>query len=615
MKEIKILDLDKMQNIVNNIPIHKLVFWVGAGIDNGSPTSLPLGNDLTNHILKKTCGEKVENVIAVWEKRQQLFKKIVGEDIEFSDRPRLETLIEAVRDFEEHQIEKKSVIEGLRSFSSKEFSYNNEHYLLAQCLRRGANIVTTNYGDFICKAYEDEYGNEQITHIYEDMHLYRVNNEWSSCIYHIHGISSDLKTVGANLRTVKNSLPISFKEKFKHWIENDFVIVFMGYSGLDSLDVNPFLQTFENNNCGMGIYVRHSVEGISEYVSTREKKLLCAFRNKYVCPCVTKNFFSLLHEFSAMKHLANTEERRIWSNVFDNYSTSYDQDSANAFLSGLCFLLGIPITEIFNKNNWLLKVQKDQNVELWYKRYYAFQNAIIIAQKNIAIKQGNLLRKETDELLESDFQLAIGKLRKAAKKPDEVLLNEIEYMIGCNEIIDWRISTRLNRYAEYIFSTIVKKSIVYVFRSDLNSGYIDDIKLTKNCIERIVRKSYDCILDVNQINTAYRTLALCQSILGENINVVIHNIDISLRNYADVSSISGVAMTLLYKAMVCLMDYRINGNTGSLYYASDILDNAYRVIFECKLKKYYKRYRIARLWYYILKICRVRHLFNRRFLI
>lgn len=97
------------------------MFWIGAGIDNGSPTSLPLGNDLTDHVLKKTCGEKVENVIAVWEKRQQLLKKIVGEDIEFSDRPRLETLIEAVRDFEEHQIEKKSVIEGLRSFSSKEF--------------------------------------------------------------------------------------------------------------------------------------------------------------------------------------------------------------------------------------------------------------------------------------------------------------------------------------------------------------------------------------------------------------------------------------------------------------------------------------------------------------
>lgn len=615
MQEFQILNLDKMQNIVNNVPIHKLVFWIGAGIDHGSPTSLPLGNDLTNHILKKTCGEKVENVIAVWEKRQQLFKKIMGEDIEFSDRPRLETLIEAVRDFEEHQIEKKSVIEGLRSFSSEEFFYNNEHYLLAQCLHRGANIVTTNYGDFICKAYEDEYGSEQITHIYEDMHLYRVNNEWSSCIYHIHGISSDLKTVGANLRTVKNSLPISFKEKFKYWIENDFIIIFMGYSGLDSLDVTPFLQTFQNSNCGSGIYVRHGAERISEFVSTREKKLLCAFRNKYICPCATKNFFRLLYGFSTMKHLANTEEKRVWTNVFDDYSTSYDEDGANAFLSGLCFLLGIPITEIFNQNNWLFKVQKDQNVDLWYKRYYAFQNAIITAQKNIAIKQGNLLRKETDELLESDFQLAIGKLYKAVKKTDEVLLNEIEHKIECNEIIDWRISTRLNRYAEYIFSKMVKKSIVYVFSSDLNRGYIDDIKLTKKCIERIVRKNYDGILDVNQINTAYRTLALCQSILGENISMVIYNIDIALKNYADVSSISGVAMTLLYKAMVYLMDYRLNGNIESLCYASDILDNAYRIIFECKLKKYYKRYRLARLWYYILKICSVRHHLKRRFFI
>ncbi|MBP3678154.1 MAG: hypothetical protein J6I97_07400 [Agathobacter sp.] len=35
MQEFQILNLDKMQNIVSSIPIHKLVFWIGAGIDNG----------------------------------------------------------------------------------------------------------------------------------------------------------------------------------------------------------------------------------------------------------------------------------------------------------------------------------------------------------------------------------------------------------------------------------------------------------------------------------------------------------------------------------------------------------------------------------------------------
>ena len=381
MAKIEIKMLEDMKKILDKVPPNKIVFWIGAGIDSGQPTCLPLGNGLTDFVLQLTTGNNASKLIKTWENNYRLIKSVVDEELEISERPRLETIIEAVREFEEHQKKKESVIEGLNSFSSKEFHYNNEHYLLARYLHRGANIVTTNYGDFISKAYEDEYGIGKIVHEYKDIHLYKALNKWSSCIYHIHGISSDLKTIGANLTTVKNSLPSSFKKIFMNWLEMGCVFIFMGYSGLDSLDVNPFLQTFCNEKNTTGIYVRHTTEKKIRPVSEKEKVLLYAFEEKVVCPCLTSDFFSTLLDFERIEKIVSIEYKSDWKEIFEKYAIRYSKDYSDAFISGLCYRLGISITKTLGTKRWLKDVTRSDNIDLWYKNYYSFANAVMIMRQ------------------------------------------------------------------------------------------------------------------------------------------------------------------------------------------------------------------------------------------
>ena len=594
MGETYIQKLDEMGKIITQIPVNKMVFWIGAGIDSGGLTSLPLGNELTDYILQLTCGEKEKKIIEVWEQNAGLLKAIVGDKAEISNRPRLETIIEAVREFENHQLDKCSVLKGLCSFSAKELAYNDEHIMLAHYLHMGANIVTTNYGDFICKAYEEIYGRGQIVHEYTDMHRYSVSNGWGSCIYHIHGISSDLETIGASLGTVKNSLPNSFKERFTYWLKNGYTIIYMGYSGLDTLDVNPFLHIFCNNKKSSGIYIRHSTTGDFLPVSDKEEVLLYPFGNKYVCPCVTSDFLKMLSIGKPIKKMKTGQKSDNWKTKFLKYATAYDEERSNAFLSGLCYHLGIPITEIFRKTQWLSKVLQSRQVDDWYKRFYSFGNATMIGQQKIVKQQGNLLRNGKDELMESDYKAAVDPKDGKVKRPDEILLHDIEEMIEAGQVIGWEISTRLNRYVEFIYENTVRDSVVS-YRS-IKEIDEESIVLARRCLSEIIAAGYDAILEVNQINTAYRTLALCQSILKEEIGGIIENIDVSIRNYADVSSLNGVAMTLLYKAMVYLMDYEYNCDLESMKSAGMILKQAHEVIHGCKLRKYYRRCFAAEVW-------------------
>lgn len=601
MQDISILKLESIKNIITKIPANKLVFWIGAGIDSGKPTSLPLGNGLTDYILQQTCGSKAKKIINIWEKNQKVFNLMIGENFQISNRPRLETIIEAVREFEEHQIRKQSVMEGLCSFSSKELKYNNEHFLLAQYLHKGANIVTTNYGDFICKAYEEKYGEGQIIHEYTDIHMYRANNAWSSCIYHIHGISSDLKTIGANLTTIKNSLPESFAKKFRYWMNNGYVVIFMGYSGFDTLDVNPFLGTFNSDKGGMGIYVRHSDEEYLLPVSEKEEKLLYPFKAKYVCPCITQEFFRVLNGYDKMDSLSFTDEKNDWRDVFSKYAKSYDEELSNAFLSGLCYHLGISAIKLFGTSDWLPKVIQSESIDFWYKHYYSFENAVITNQRKIIKNQGRLLRKKykSDELMENDFQAARRRISRAINEPHKTTVKEVKRKIKNEQIIDWKISTKLNRYIEYVFFDTIKTNLIFPCNVRIKRKYLKGVIYTKECLQTILQGRYDYVIDVHQISTAYRSLGLCQALLGGHIEDAIDNLSAALNNYIDISSVNGVAMTLIYEALVYLIDYKNNKNFKSLERAEDILFQVYFVIFRCGLKKYYNRYYFTKICWYI----------------
>lgn len=602
MIKIEIQTLKDIKRIMQNICPNRIVFWIGAGIDSSSPTDLPLGYTLTDFILELSLGVNTSNLIREWENNYKIIKSTVNDELELSLRPRLETVIEAIREFENHQIEKQSIINGLSSFSAKEFHYNKEHYLLAHYLNRGANIVTTNYGDFICKAYEDEYGVNQIIHEYKDMHLYRANNEWKSCIYHIHGISSDLETIGANLTTVKNSLPCSFVEKFSYWIENEYIFIFMGYSGLDSLDVNPFLKGFYNEKNTIGIYVRHTVENDIMPISEKEKVLLQPFDKKIVCPCLTRDFFSTLFDFEKIKNINFNVDRTDWKEVFKKYITGYSKEYSDAFISGLCHRLGLSILKVMGTKKWLNVVTRAYKIDPWYKDYYSFENAIITNQKRIIKKQGKkLLNNNDDTLIKMDYEMAKGNLSKVLSIPNDKMFKYIKQELNTSRVIDWSISTKLNRYIEWmLFETL--KSLMLFPRKVYIKKQIYNIKIAKECLELIIKGNYDFVIHIHQITTAYRSLAICQALLGLEFENSIDNINIALHMYADVSSINGISMTLLYKLIILLLNYKYSKNTELLNEARNVLRITRKVIYKCGLKKYYKRFIIVYIFYIFIKI-------------
>ncbi|MCM1245277.1 MAG: SIR2 family protein [Roseburia sp.] len=602
MEEIGLKSVEELRNGLAKTPPNKIVFWIGAGIDHGEPTGLPLGYGLTDLVLQLSCGDKVTKVIEGWEKNCRSIKSLVGEELELYERPRLETIIETVREFENHQIKKQSVMQGLYCFSSKEFRYNNEHYLLAQYLHKGANIVTTNYGDFIKKAYEDKYGMGQIIHENKDMHLYRAKNRWSSCIYHIHGISSDLETIGANLTTVKNSLPKSFRKIFRYWLKTECVFIFMGYSGLDSLDVNPFLKTFYSEKHTKGVYVRHSTETKIKPVSKKEEILLNPFEEKTVCPCLTSEFFSALNDYHQMKKLTPQKEISKWQDTFKEYAVSYSKEYSDVFILGLCYRLGLSITKILGTKKWIQNVTSS-NIDSWYKIYYSFENAVITKQNRIVKRQGKCLLRinGNDELAKSDYEVARGNSYKTVCSFNKEMPQHIKCLLLSNKMIDWSVSTKINRYVEYIFFEKLK-SVMLCDRKKYKNLLPENIKIARESIQLIIEGGYDCVIDIHQIMTAYRTLALCQSLLDIDVQECIKNIDIALYAYADVSSINGVVLTILYKAIILLLDYKDKKNIESLIKARNDLKAVRKLFQECGLKKYYKRLIFVYIFYIFVRI-------------
>lgn len=587
MGNIEITSLRDINNKLKSFPINKLIFWVGSGIDSNDPTSLPLGNELTDLILKLSCGDKFITFQNIWKDNSEYISDITNHEVIISNIPRLETIIEAIREFEDHQLKKESIISGLKTFSSSYFYPNHEHYILAYLLNQGANIVTTNYGDFICSAFREQFGNNKIHHVKNDLHIYKTENAWESSVFHIHGISEDLNTIGANLSNVKNRLPKSFIDKFEYWINNDFCFIFLGYSGLDTLDVNPlFKSQMKNQNNSLGIYVRHSqlFDKSFNNISNNEKTLLYPFKFKYICPCVTGEFLNSFKKCDCMVN--NDVNKTSWKEIFRRHSKAYSYEYSNAFLLGLCYRLGLNITSFFSTEEWVNKTTNTENIDSWYKNYYAFENATIIGDSITIENKGKYLKSKNDTLAELDYYYSYGNIEKVIEKSCSIidLRIQIENCFKLNKVIDWNISTQLNRHVDYLINKLLdnKGDLVESINILQQMNVLDNLI---ECFEYIIQEGYDAVLEVNQINTAYRSLALCQA-LKNLIKKSLINLKIALDNYADISSINGVVLTELNTSLVLIIDYCLNLNPKSLEKADTKLITSQKLINKLGLFRY-----------------------------
>lgn len=224
-----ILSTEKVIKHISNFPVNKLVFWVGAGIDNDFPTNFPLGNTLTQFLIEKLCTDY--DLALTWRNMSEKINT-VDTSIQIPKLPRLETIIESARVFEAKLFEHNhntnySTIRGLGFFNDPVFQYNNNHRILASLLSQGANIITTNFSNLILRAYEDQFC-DLLDKYYDEVYHFHSKLDGVGGIYHIHGIADDLFTIGATLHSIKNPLPQFLTLLLDRWMDEGFLSFHLG---------------------------------------------------------------------------------------------------------------------------------------------------------------------------------------------------------------------------------------------------------------------------------------------------------------------------------------------------------------------------------------------------
>lgn len=223
-------------------PDAKLTFLVGAGCSVDAPSCLPAGRPMMEAIIKYTCVEsEVDKLLNI-------------------NGLRFEHLIEIVRDTLDEELK---VID----FYGLCEKPNLQHFFLADSIKRGHFVLTTNFDfliehaliqsgvnedDIICVITKDDFQN------YSNPEA--LKKEGKKVLYKIHGSTKNsitkkstkptlittLKAFGSNKKGLNIFAVEPFKRELFNNITKDRSLVIMGYSGSDDFDVVPTLKLLED---------------------------------------------------------------------------------------------------------------------------------------------------------------------------------------------------------------------------------------------------------------------------------------------------------------------------------------------------------------------------------
>ncbi len=190
--------------------------------------------------------------------------------------------------------------------------------------------------------------------------------------------------------------------------------------------------------------------------------------------------------------------------------------------------------------------------------------------------------------MKSDIYAANGKLKQAT---EEININKVEKNV--NEIIlnrgiiQWDNLTYVNRMIQFLSTEYLK----IVLKSKRNFFLQREKEQIEKCcviLKKIVDEGYDIVLEVNQINTAYRSLAICYAFLENERELIFKYLDKALFNYADVSSIDGIIGVYIYRTVSNLILYTKNYKLQLLENAITNFEMVKNYVFAIRMKKYYK---------------------------
>lgn len=591
METITITSMEQVINIISETNPSDLIFWVGAGIDLRYPTCLPLGDSLRSEVLKLSIGERLSKLIDTeWDRTYKELADMLKDRVWLSRYQRLETIIDCIQDFENNLLVKdSSIIRGLSCFSDIDPNYN--HSVLAHFISEGASVVTTNYESCIQKAYEEitDFG-RSLSMEYEDpsssVYVYGDETHTIGKVHYIHGVATAPEKIGVSLSSIKKGVGTVFSQSFKEWIQSGKTILYLGYSGSDSLDVTPLIMECAHGGRSTAIYIKHVnntpivISAESASIPSNEKILLQPFGRKLICECNTTGFINGLgHAIDLASPKEEPECKERWLDLFKEAAKPYDEKLFYTLTTRILFELNILTKDIICPDEFKL-AESYGVVEDWFINYFCFRAAHLQGDKTNMRKYAERYVKEKLPALLIDTK-KIARLRKNSMALDyytavgigfnALILHQKPSKINdCiqkseKEIIQWAPTSQYNRY---LTGTVLLISLFPFISSIIIKSRRFELQTLIESMNKIIKSGYENVVSVNQINIAYRAVGLAKNLL--NIDHFAENqemINLAMQNYANTTHMHGVSTTLVFSAYSYCVNYQRTKDLSSKDFA------------------------------------------------
>lgn len=247
------MDRDLKTIIAPDVSPEKVCFWTGAGISVDKPSCLPVGDSLTKKAVEYFC------LPGTWNKLIHYFKQAKMQDAFGYEKlaPRLEAVLESI--MQAIGIKVLAILDP--SLNAKP---NRLHYLFAKHLEDGGTHITPNFDSCIENSLPS-HSKVQIIENFESPEI--LSERFSKCLVHIHGRydrgSTNLEHLGVRIRTIASGFPEWLGERITFLLRQQDYLIFIGYSGRDYFDVNPYFSEIGKRKQGLKnltvIWVKHTM--------------------------------------------------------------------------------------------------------------------------------------------------------------------------------------------------------------------------------------------------------------------------------------------------------------------------------------------------------------------
>lgn len=208
--------------------------WTGAGVSTDAPAALPLGDSLTRAVIRSLCGSHALSAVET-ELARAAMEDSSGRP---KSLPRLEWVLEHA-----HRVVGNDALRPLKVLASPDF--NDLHVTFAHHLAEGGDHITVNLDPCIENA-GSAHGLLAVQPVY------------------LHGSVTQHCPSELLVRSGQLGVGLSSSQKLavRSALGSSELLVFLGYSGRDYFDVDPFFAQWAQDRRGLGhltvLWISHS---------------------------------------------------------------------------------------------------------------------------------------------------------------------------------------------------------------------------------------------------------------------------------------------------------------------------------------------------------------------